>query len=131
MSKASVERGAVSDFGIPRSGKSGGFRWRWRLRTVKTRLTLAFRDGQAYVVARSESIMEIPAKMSLKRFAFCADFLSSCRLALVGVYCEIAFIGKKDRLFLFMLCKSCMGISTVPAAIQERIVQPPKFELVG
>jgi len=41
------------------------------------------------------------------------------------------FIGKKDRLFLFMLCKSCMGISTVPLAIQERIVQPPKFELVG
>ena len=41
------------------------------------------------------------------------------------------FIGKKDRLFLFMLCKSCMGISTVPLAIQEKIVQPPKFELVG
>ena len=41
------------------------------------------------------------------------------------------FIGKKDRLFLFMLCKSCMKISTVPLAIQERIVQPPKFELVG
>ena len=41
------------------------------------------------------------------------------------------FIGKKDRHFLFMLCKSCMGISTVPLAIQERIVVPPKFELVG
>ncbi len=41
------------------------------------------------------------------------------------------FIGKKDRLFLFRLCKSCMEISTVPLAIQERIVQPPKFELVG
>ncbi len=41
------------------------------------------------------------------------------------------FIGKKDRLFLFMLCKSCMETSTVPLAIQERIVQPPKFELVG
>jgi CRISPR/Cas system-associated endoribonuclease Cas2 len=40
-------------------------------------------------------------------------------------------IGKKDRLFLFMLCKSCMENSTVPLAIQERIVQPPKFELVG
>jgi len=60
VSKASVERGAVSDFGILRSGKSGGFGWRWRLRTVKTRLTLAFRGGQAYVVAGSESIMEIP-----------------------------------------------------------------------
>src|SRR2546422_2224501 len=44
---------------------------------------------------------------------------------------EIPVIGKKDRLFLFMLCKSCMEISTVPLAIQERIVQPPKFELVG
>ena len=41
------------------------------------------------------------------------------------------FIGKKDRLFLFMLCKSCMESSTVPLAIQKRIVQPPKFELVG
>ncbi len=41
------------------------------------------------------------------------------------------FIGKKDRLFLFMLCQSCREISTVPLAIQERIVQPPKFELVG
>jgi len=53
VSKASVERGAVSDLGILRSGKSGGFRWRWRLRTVKTQLTLAFRGGQAYVVAGS------------------------------------------------------------------------------
>jgi len=41
------------------------------------------------------------------------------------------FIGKKDRLFLFMLCKSCMENSTVPLAIQERIVRPQKFELVG
>ncbi len=40
-------------------------------------------------------------------------------------------IGKKDRLFLFMLCKSCMAISTFSLAIQERIAQPPKFELVG
>jgi hypothetical protein len=40
-------------------------------------------------------------------------------------------IGKKDRLFLFRLCKSCMEISTVPLAMQERIVQPLKFELVG
>jgi hypothetical protein len=40
-------------------------------------------------------------------------------------------IGKKDRLFLFMLCECCMEISTVPLAIQKRIVQPPKFELVG
>ena len=41
------------------------------------------------------------------------------------------FMGKKDRLLLFMLCKSCMEVSTVPLAIQKRIVQPPKFELVG
>lgn len=41
------------------------------------------------------------------------------------------FIGKNDRLFLFMLCKSCMEISTVPLVIPKRIVQPPKFELVG
>jgi hypothetical protein len=41
------------------------------------------------------------------------------------------FIGKKDRLLLFMLCKCCMEISTVPLAIKKRIVQPPKFELVG
>lgn len=60
VSKASVERGAVSDFDILRSSKRGGFRWRRRLRTAKTRLTLAFRGGQAYGVAGSESIMEIP-----------------------------------------------------------------------
>lgn len=41
------------------------------------------------------------------------------------------FIGKTDRLFLFVLCKSCMEISTVPSTIQERVVQAPKFELVG
>jgi CRISPR/Cas system-associated endoribonuclease Cas2 len=41
------------------------------------------------------------------------------------------FQGKKDRLLLFMLCKSCMEVSTVPLAIQKRIVQLPKFELVG
>lgn len=41
------------------------------------------------------------------------------------------FIGKEDRLFLFMLCKFCMKISTIPLAIREKIVQPPKFELVG
>jgi hypothetical protein len=41
------------------------------------------------------------------------------------------FIGKKDRLFLFVLCKSCMENSTVALAIQERIVRPSKFELVG
>src|SRR5262249_57566537 len=64
VSKASVERGAVSDLGILRSGKSGGFSWRWRLRTVKTRLTLVFRGGQAYVLAGSESTMEIPVKIS-------------------------------------------------------------------
>ena len=39
--------------------------------------------------------------------------------------------GKKDRLFLFLLCKTCMEISTVPLAIPKRIVQPAKFELVG
>ena len=41
------------------------------------------------------------------------------------------FIGKPDRLFLFVLCKSCMEISTVPSTIQKRIVQLPMFELVG
>jgi hypothetical protein len=41
------------------------------------------------------------------------------------------FIWKTDRLFLFVLCKSCMEISTVPSTIQERVVQAPKFELVG
>jgi hypothetical protein len=41
------------------------------------------------------------------------------------------FIGKTDRLFLFVLCKPCMEISTAPSTIHERIVQPPKFELVG
>ena len=65
MSKASVERGAVSDFGNLRSDKRGGFRWRRRLRTVKTRLTLAFRGGQTYTVAGSESIMEIPDKYAI------------------------------------------------------------------
>jgi hypothetical protein len=41
------------------------------------------------------------------------------------------FIGKTDRPFLFVLCKSCMEISTVPSTIQERVVQAPKFELFG
>src|SRR5437588_692340 len=41
------------------------------------------------------------------------------------------FMGKKHRLLLFMLRTSCTEISTVPLAIQERIVQPPKFDLVG
>ena len=41
------------------------------------------------------------------------------------------FIGKRDRLFLFVLCKSCMEISTVPSTIQKRIVQLPNVELVG
>jgi len=62
-------REAVSDFGILRSGKSGGFRWRWRLRTVKTRLTLACRGGQAYIAAGSESIMEIPVEIETEKEA--------------------------------------------------------------
>ena len=41
------------------------------------------------------------------------------------------FMGKKHRLLLFMLRTSCTEIPTVPLAIQARIVQPPKFELVG
>ena len=53
MSKQSVEREAVSDFGILRGGKSGPFGRRWRLRTLKTRLAIALGGREGYVVGRA------------------------------------------------------------------------------
>jgi hypothetical protein len=41
------------------------------------------------------------------------------------------FRGKKDRFFLFMLCKSCMEVPSVPVAVQMKIVQPTQFEFAG
>ncbi len=45
VSKESVERHAVSELRILRSGKSGPFRPRWRRRTLKTRLAIVVRGG--------------------------------------------------------------------------------------
>jgi hypothetical protein len=53
VSEESVERETGSGFGVLRSGKTGPFRPRWRLRTVKTRLAIAFGGGQMYVVGRA------------------------------------------------------------------------------
>ena len=53
MSEESVEREAGSCFVILRSGKTGPFRPRWKLRTLKTRLAIAFGGGQVYVVGRA------------------------------------------------------------------------------
>ena len=41
------------------------------------------------------------------------------------------FIGNTDRFFLFMICKSCLEVSSVPAAVQASIAQPLKYEIVG
>jgi len=48
----SVEREAGSAFGVLRSGKTGPFRPRWELRTVKARLAIALGGGQVYVAGR-------------------------------------------------------------------------------
>jgi CRISPR/Cas system-associated endoribonuclease Cas2 len=39
------------------------------------------------------------------------------------------FFGNKDK--LFMLCKSCLEVSSIPLAVQTNIVRPRKFEIVG
>jgi hypothetical protein len=51
--QVSVERQAVSGFGILRSCKTGPFRRRRRLRTLRARLAIAFRGGQVYVVGQA------------------------------------------------------------------------------
>jgi hypothetical protein len=53
VSEESVERKAGSCFVILRSGKTGAFRPRWKLRTLKTRLAIAFGGGQVYVIGRA------------------------------------------------------------------------------
>jgi hypothetical protein len=52
VSEESVDREAVSDFGILNAGEIGPFRPRWKLRMLKTRLAIAFGGGQLYVVGR-------------------------------------------------------------------------------
>jgi CRISPR/Cas system-associated endoribonuclease Cas2 len=39
------------------------------------------------------------------------------------------FVSSTDRLFVFMICKSCLEVSTIPEAIQANIVQPLKYEI--
>jgi CRISPR/Cas system-associated endoribonuclease Cas2 len=41
------------------------------------------------------------------------------------------FFGNKDKLFLFMLCKSCLEVSSIPLAVQTNMVRRRKFEIVG
>jgi hypothetical protein len=41
------------------------------------------------------------------------------------------FVGPTDRLFLFMICKSCLEVSSIPGAIHTSIAQPPTYEIVG
>lgn len=52
MSEESLEREAVSGFGILRACKTGPLRPRWKLRALKPRLTIAFGVGQAYAHGR-------------------------------------------------------------------------------
>ncbi len=53
VSRESVERDGGSCLVILRSGKTGPFRGRWRLRTLKTRLTISFGSDRVYVVGRA------------------------------------------------------------------------------
>ncbi len=41
------------------------------------------------------------------------------------------FFGNQDKLFLFMLCQSCLEVSSIPWAVQTNIVRPRKFEIAG
>ena len=88
------------------------------------RIAVVFGDGRT-------EIHEVGQKTNL------INALKTDEATEATVYSDISnklrqlFKGKKDRLILFMLCKSWMEVSTVPLAIQKRIVQPPKFELVG
>lgn len=41
------------------------------------------------------------------------------------------FSGKKDRLLVCMLCKSCLEVSSVNSSIRGKITDPTKFEIVG
>jgi len=63
VSQESVEREAGSCFVILRSGKTGPFRGRWKLRILKTRLAIAFGAVTCMLSVGSESIMEIPVRM--------------------------------------------------------------------
>jgi len=40
------------------------------------------------------------------------------------------FTNPTDQLFVFMVCKSCLEVSTVPKALQTDIVQPPAYVIV-
>jgi hypothetical protein len=52
VSEESGERGADSYLVILRSGKTGPFRSRWKLPTLKTRLAIEWGGGRRYNVAR-------------------------------------------------------------------------------
>src|SRR5580704_13294442 len=43
---------------------------------------------------------------------------------------NVLFTNPTDKFFLFMICKSCLEVSTVPQAVQTNIVQPPAYEIV-
>jgi hypothetical protein len=55
VSEKSVAREAVSDFGILKSGKSGPFGRRRRLRILKIRLAIALRSSKGYIARQSRS----------------------------------------------------------------------------
>lgn len=40
------------------------------------------------------------------------------------------FTNPTDQLFIFMVCKSCLEVSTVPKAIQTDITQPLAYVIV-
>src|SRR5438552_2899991 len=43
---------------------------------------------------------------------------------------RVIFVGKSDRLFVVMLCKSCLETSYLPASALTYIVEPLKYEIV-
>jgi hypothetical protein len=53
VSEKSGERGVDSGLVILRSGKTGPFRSRWKLPTLKTRLAIACGGGQLYDVGQT------------------------------------------------------------------------------
>jgi hypothetical protein len=60
VSGESGQRGADSCLVILRTGKTGPFRSRWKLPTLKTRLAIACRAAECMISCGLQSIMEIP-----------------------------------------------------------------------
>ena len=40
------------------------------------------------------------------------------------------FANSTDKLFVFMICKSCLEVSTVPKILQTDIIDPPAYVIV-